>query len=287
MNPSVTTHKGALVCNVRCVNYRINEHGQYIIKASDGTANAENPINTRNFLLYLGMDPHTPTHPGVTEILAPLDLPCKFPLVVGFEDMRLFSWNGDLWTSSTVRQIHEDGNCEQVLARLGDWHADHYQLTDVRRMLRTPRGTEKNWSPMLCGRNENTLEFMWRPGEIVNLDGKTVNKHDTGMATDHISGSSQLIPWGNGYLSIVHEARALPGESYKRYYYHRFAEYTYDGRLKCLSLPFVFQDRAIEFCAGLTRSPNALDLVISYGYKDEQAMIATVSEDEVQAFLVV
>lgn len=285
MNPSVTTHRGKLWCNVRCVNYRINEHGQYIIKASDGTANAENPINTRNFIVQL--EPALGIRPP-TEVLAPPDLPCKFPLVVGFEDMRLFSWNGDLWTSSTVRQIHEDGNCEQVLARLGDWHADHYQLVDIRRMLRTPRSTEKNWAPIVWDANKwgsTDLQFMWRPGEKVNVNGITVERYNTGMATDHISGSSQLIPWGRGSLGIVHEARVLPGESYKRYYYHRFAEYDGTGKLLRFSLPFVFQDRVIEFCAGMTRALNSHDLVISYGYKDAEAMIATVSEVEVMEFL--
>lgn len=284
MNPSVTTHGGNLYCNVRCVNYRINEHGQYIIKASDGTANAENPINTRNFVLYMGTDAMSETKSWLWEVLAPPDLPCKFPLVVGFEDMRLFSWNGDLWTSSTVRQIHEDGNCEQVLARVREHYKKRSVLTDVRRMLRIPRSTEKNWAPFTDWKTGD-VRFMWRPGEVVNSDGQTVLKSDTGMATDHISGSSQLIPWGNGHLSIVHEARVLPGESYKRYYYHRFAQYDCDGSLKRLSLPFVFQDRVIEFCAGLTRAPNTSDLVISYGYKDEEARIATVSEADVMEFL--
>lgn len=279
MNPSVTLHDGRLKCNVRCVNYRIDAEGRYLIRGTDGEANGTNPINTRNFVLDLGLTrPHIP---AVMEVLPPADMSCEWNMVMGFEDMRLISLKGDLWASSTVRQLHADGNCEQVLTKLEPC-AKHYVHTDMKRMLRQPRQTEKNWAPVVL-KGEH-LEFMWRPLETVDTNGVTVRKQNPGVAVDNISGSSQLIPFRFGWLAITHEARYWPGRSI-RYYIHRFAWYDDEFKTVKFSLPFFFNEKAIEFCGGMCWDTNGVDLVISYGYKDEEARIATVSAYEVEKFL--
>lgn len=287
MNPCVTRLGDTAAILVRTVNYRI-ENGRYLIKdvADDGVcgtnANDSNPINTRNYMLHVGFDPMSQTRPEVSEVLPPGNMPCEFKPVIGFEDMRIFEHLNRLYASSTVRQIHWDGNCEQVLTRL-DPCTGGYVHTDVQRMLREPRETQKNWAP-ICEPN-GTIKFMWRPGEVVDQHGATVVKHDTGLATGHISGGSQLIPFSSdGWLALVHEARAMPG-THLRYYSHRFAYYDADFRLLKLSLPFVFHDKVIEFAAGLCRHPSNRNLVISYGYKDNEARIATVSPEEVSTLL--
>ena len=115
---------------------------------------------------------------------------------------------------------------------------------------------EKNWAPIIHGDGDE-LRFMHRLGEVVDTDGVTLIKHDTGLAADHISGSSQVIPFESGWLLVSHEARNLPG-SHLRYYYHRFAYFDRDFRLCKLSRPFVFEDKQIEFCAGLCWHPCLL-----------------------------
>lgn len=283
MNPSVTNFAGELWCVVRTVNYRINEHGQYLIQGSDGTANATNPINTENWLVALGQNPFAPA-PACTKIEMP-DLPCEFPLVTGFEDMRLFEWGGALYTSSTVRQLHVDGNCEQVIAQL-DLRIDDRlfgaKCTHIHRMLRHPRETEKNWAPIPL---EDKTLFMWRPGIVVDTDGNTVSSHQPNLTTEILSGGSQLLHVDEGWLALVHTAHNIPG-SPCRYYYHRWALYDEEFRLNRLSGPFVFHDRVIEFVAGLARHPlDDGSLVISYGYKDEEARIATITKADVMRML--
>lgn len=281
MNPSVTVHHGELFCNIRTVNYRMDDQGRYLIRGTDGEANNSNPINTRNFLAWMARGPFDKPA-DVIEILPPADLPVEFPPVIGFEDIRLFSTGCDLWTSSTVRQLHPDGNCEQVRARL-EMTIDtgqHVHLTDIHRMLREPRQTEKNWAPF---RNNGQTDFMYRPLEIVDQSGKTIHKVDSGQDVGQISGSSQIIPFRKGWLTVVHEARYL-GEG-RRYYWHRFAYYDQECMNVQFSRPFYFNDKVIEFCAGMCFIPGTDNLVISYGYKDAEARIATVSANEVEKFL--
>jgi hypothetical protein len=53
-------------------------------------------------------------------------------------------------------------------------------------------------------------------------------------------------------------------------------------KLIALSRPFVFHEKVIEYAAGLARHPVRKDtLVISYGFKDSEARVATINEAEV------
>jgi glycosyltransferase involved in cell wall biosynthesis len=282
LNPSVTNVKGQLACVVRTVNYRIDEHGRYMIRGTDGTANATNPINTRNYLVWLGTDPFTHARSVATEIYVPVDLPCEFPLVIGFEDMRLFEWKNGLWTSSTVRQIHPDGNCEQVLALLQP-ASDSYVITNVKRMLREPRQTQKNWAP-IHNPADDSLRFLYKPGHVVDIHGNDYKMHPSALDTDQIRGSSQLIPFEAGWLSVHHEAQFVPGRQ-TRHYFHRLMYHDAEFRLMRVSQPFVFDDKQIEFCAGLCWHPDDDQLVLSYGSRDCEARIATVDHKEVSRML--
>lgn len=284
MNPSICTHLGRCYMNVRGVNYTIDADGRYVIKGTDGTANADNPIDTRNFVLDLGYDPWSPTRPYAQECYRPGNMPVEFPLVTGFEDMRLFSHRGHLWTSSTVRQLTADGECEQVLTRLEDCTGGYTQ-GGMKRMLRPTRQTEKNWSPIIRPEAPEQL-FMWRPGMVVNTDGIMMHAHPSPIFVDNISGSSQVLRWGvSSWLAVVHTAHTLPN-SHKRYYTHRFIEYAQDFRIKRASLPFVFHAPVIEFCAGMCWHPQGAPMLyLSYGYEDRMARMAAISEYDVRRIL--
>lgn len=289
LNPSVCLHKTALYCNIRAVNYRIDGEGYYLTRRSDTGEwvrfDHDTPITTKNFILNLGGDPFN----GVTWTWeARHALPVEWPLVIGHEDMRLFSDGCDLWASATVRQLCADGQCEQVLSRLvpcymgGKPHIEH---TDTQRLLRTPRVTEKNWSPILhTGSEPWEKEFMYMPGQVIKVqDPNTlIWDHPAPWDITHLRGSSQVIPWKDGYLAVVHEANFIPGTQ-KRWYWHRFIKYSLSYRPLQISLPFVFHAREIEFCAGACVLDNKL--ILSYGFKDESARIATLDCNEVEDFL--
>jgi tetratricopeptide (TPR) repeat protein len=282
MNPSITVHKGELVMVIRTVNYRITDWGGYLIKATDGTANDSNPIHTRNFLVRL--TPALDMMENAVEIHPPLDMPLPlYKPVIGFEDMRLFSWKDQLWTSSTVREMNAEGVCEQVRGRLRVNARNEMCVTDLHRMLRQPRLYEKNWMPLVEG---GKLSFMYRPGELCDEYGTTYKKNEPAIAVDSFGGGTQLIPFNAGWLGLVHEARIIPGAQ-RRYYSHRFVYYDIDKKLRKVSKPFCFHEKEIEYAAGLCWHPNANQdqLVISYGFKDAEARIATVQPNEVNEWL--
>lgn len=280
LNPSIANHGEQVLCIIRSVNYNIDEHGRYLIKGIDGTATNDNPIRTRNYLVRL--EPQTLAIETCKEILPPKDMPePKYNMVLGFEDMRLVSYRGSLYSSATVRELNPEGWCEQWLSRLTE-EGHQMRIDSYKPMLPAIRATEKNWMPFVD--KHKNLRFMYRLNTIVDDKGATVIKHDVpNIAFENISGGSQLVKFNDGYLAIVHEARLKPGSS-KRYYYHRFVWWDGALRLKVVSAPFFLHDKQIEFVAGLALH-GSNELVFSYGVDDKEAWLAVVNKEEVERIL--
>lgn len=271
-NPSVHNYHNRLSANVRCVNYRIDEHGRYIISGG-GEA-----IDTRNFLVNLNNDLSVQrSREIIWERPAPV-----FDLVTGLEDIRLWrvykagdrASGQDLRFSATVREQSPNGTCQMFSGAIEYTLADDVLRVTSWKCLSGEDNHEKNWMPA------GSERFMYRLDTIIEPDGSRV-KHELPIHVGDISGSSQLVQCGLHLIAVVHEA--IAGPDGKRTYWHRFAMFNRERRLVKLSRPFVFFARQIEFCAGLAMHPNKMDLVISFGERDEKAILATVSADEVLA----
>ena len=285
MNPSVCAHGDKLCAIVRTVNYKIDEHGRYLIRGTDGTANDSNPIHTRSLFVEFDDDLKVISQ---REILPPVDLPApQFKLVVGFEDMRLFTAGNKLYASSCMRELTPEGWCEQVLVGLecGDHSSYGAQMTNMKRMIREPRQQEKNWMPIIDYRHPIDIRFMYRCGEVVDSDGLRHEFSDPDWDVGALGGGSQVLPYGNGYLALVHEARLIPGQQC-RFYMHRFVKFDDEFRVKKITAPFYFNEKGIEYAMGLAWHPEEpTNLVISYGVKDAEARIGTVSQEDVDRLL--
>jgi len=276
MNPSVEVTDGLITCNIRCVNYQMDDAGRYIIHGG-GEA-----IDTRNFVVHL--EPHTFDCHNAAEVLWNRPAP-KFSLVTGLEDIRLWRYCGELHFSATVREQSAAGVCQIAVGRL------HYNPRDTSyidvstdwRVVSDETTYEKNWMPMPSS-SFMSPRFVYRLDKIIGTDcPSTVVKHETKLRVGDISGSSQLIPFNSGFLAVTHEASNDPSTG-KRTYWHRFAWFGMDGKLQRLSLPFVFFERQIEFCSGLALHPNG-KLLISFGVRDAEAYVATIEASEVSSLL--
>lgn len=273
MNPSIWNHKDRLYAIIRTVNYRMDEHGRYLIRSvADGSITNANPINTRNFITALNDDLTVINSKEIT----PPEMPCGFPLVIGNEDMRLFSVDNQFYASSTVRQIAPDGNCEQVLTPIDE----NSRCTSYWRMLREPRVTEKNWMPI----EGDEVRFVYHLGHIVDKYGQDLITTKVNLDIEPLRGGSQAIRAFDGYICLVHEARQQPG-SHLRCYMHRFVWFSKDYRDWRATLPFFFNDKVIEFAAGIARHPSKDEFVISYGFKDKEARFGSISTADVAKLL--
>lgn len=269
LNPSVTVHEGKLVCILRTVNYTITESGHYDM-------HGDTAIRTHNNVLVLS---------DTFKVLGHIDIkspPMPVPLydqVLGFEDMRAFSHNGELLFSACMRELNPGGWCEQVFGAI-DPESGH--MLFYKPMRPSERRHEKNWSPFV--QDEQRIQFLYRPGSLVDVEGIITQVTTPPFALDSFSGSSQLIQFDGGWLALMHEAAPRPDG--KRYYRHRFVWFDYQHNVSAISLPFAFHEPGtIEFAAGLTRHPTSDDLVVSYGVKDCEAWLGTLSAHDVRDML--
>lgn len=273
MNPSVAIFEGRIYTTVRMVNYKIEEN-RYLI---DGQQDPSRPIVTRNFLLQLNDTLETIAEYEITQ---PNDQPEPlFKQVIGWEDMRLFVAGDELWVSANVREMNDAGICEQWIARI---NPVCHTLESARKISNSPNH-EKNWMPhVVRGLPMPDIRFIYRLGKSLNFFGLTISDNPPPIASESISGGSQLIQWFSDYLCIVHEARIQPN-SKKRYYLHRFAILNGEGALLRLGMPWFLHRRDIEFVAGMAWHPDGKRLIISYGDNDASAWVGTIEAGEVNA----
>jgi len=281
LNPSIMNMNGVLRCIVRSVNYTMDEEGRYLIKGINinSPANNSNPIRTRNYLVHVTDDLDIGYN---FEVYPPPAFPApKYNLVVGFEDMRIFPWRGDIWSLSNVREQNPEGWCEQTLAMLSPTTGGYIVSDDWKTILPQTRQHEKNWMPWV---DKDKLGFVYKVGQLaIDTVGVLYPETPVPFATERLSGGSQVIPFKGGWIALVHESRVKPDG--KRYYQHRFVWWDAAKVLRHISLAFVLHDRQIEFAAGLAWHPDKKRLVISYGIRDCEAWLATIDWYDVSALL--
>src|SRR5579862_983471 len=273
LNPSVTRRSDDIMVLQRAINVTVSADGEY--RTPD-----KEPVRTRNFLLKLDMSLSVQSS---REILRPADMPAPiFPLVQGFADARLFTLRHELWCVACVRELTQEGWCEQVLARIDVSLPEVHRLTDWR-VLRPqgPQVHEKNWMPRVVGAS---LQFirLCDPTRVIDDNARTIAETVPPIAADRFRGSSQAIPFDDGWLALVHE---IAERDKRRFYQHRFVWFDTTNQLRRVSRPFFFIKNGVEFAAGLVSVHDEKGLLISFGVDDNEAWIATVEASEVRRLL--
>jgi glycosyltransferase involved in cell wall biosynthesis len=204
LNPSVCVWQNSVWVLQRCTNYRLTDEGW--CETPGGV-----PVRNRNFLLRL--DDALQIRMS-EEVMPPLDLPpSRFGQVLGFEDSRLFVQHNMLWCASNVRELNAQGWYEIVLSRIdhpGSGRPVHAEW----KVLTTGEchKHEKNWMPVLSGR-EPLFVYSVDPTLIVDESGSVCSQSTTTPALDNLRGGSQLVPFDDGWLAVVHEVEFLYGNA--------------------------------------------------------------------------
>jgi glycosyltransferase involved in cell wall biosynthesis len=269
-NPSIVNDAGHYQLVVRVVNFTTANGVDYETPAGA-------PVSTRNFLLRLD-DSLTPV--TAAEILQPKDLPDpRFGKVRGFEDLRPFRWNDQLWGIATVRELNTGGWCEMVIAEIGTDASGDTRMADWR-VLATggSRRHEKKWMPRVV---EDRLELISSadPTTVVGHEGQVLHETRPEAALDHLRGGSQLVPFDDGWLALTHEVAHVGGAAN---HLHRFVWFDRDDRLRRVSEPFHLNGRGISFAGGLAWHNDGERLIVSYGVKDATSWLATVLASDVR-----
>jgi hypothetical protein len=151
---------------------------------------------------------------------------------------------------------------------------------------------QKNWVPFVDPRSgELHAIYGYEPLVVLRIDVETGRCAPVVEVTERRNlgrwrGSAGPLPLpeelGGGWLVLVHEV-AVHGR--RRYYFHRFAHYDQDWRLRRASRPFFFRERHIEFSCGMCIMHGGERLLIAFSVLDSEAWLAEVELEVVERSL--
>lgn len=271
-NPTVLNHGGKLVGLVRSSNYRM-EGNSYLIPPSDS-----NRIRTRQIYIEFGDDLQVAS----STLLDDPEYPRTEFSVEGLEDCRLYARGQDLWVSGTIRNFAPlDGRCRIATARLD---LQQHALADCAVLEPPGAQHEKNWMPIV---GQECWLYACNTGGYTKLAVQAEDRWallPTAPAprlARLFRGGGQVVPYGDGYLAVIHEVTLLENT---RSYEHRLVWFDEHLRLRKLSQPFYFRNaRQVEFAAGLAVLGE--QVVLSYGHNDRAAWLAVLPRTHVDGLL--
>jgi hypothetical protein len=141
---------------------------------------------------------------------------------------------------------------------------------------------EKNWMPVIS----MPYHFVkWtNPTELVKVNIETLQSETVYLGikstfADDLRGGSQVIEYGGCYFAVTHEVNLFKSETGWKdcFYYHRFVRWNKDWTLKSVTDRFNFMGARVEFCCGAAINPHKPnEMIISFGYQDNTAFVASV-----------
>ena len=249
--------------NVRYVNYRIDENGNYVNR---------DKISTINVLSVIDMGSPEDSDDEADwikkdEFILPYD-ESKDNIYVGLEDVRLYSQNEELLYNANRGLNHKHIAVEHGLIDLNN----EMTISSILDMD-NQREIEKNWVLFPDGKNTKVI-YNWFPLVIGDMleekDDKTkfVKSHtiETPNLFKHLRGSTNGVIINDEIWFIVHTV------SYedRRYYYHMFVvldKTTF--AVKKYTPYFTFNKEKVEYTLGFSFLEKQNQLLIGYSSLDK------------------
>jgi FkbM family methyltransferase len=294
MNPSIYVNNGKLLCNIRHVNYTLYHSEIKKFQHRFGPLQYLHPENDRhlrtwNYLATLNSDCSIQQISKVNTEKLDIEPIWTF---VGLEDGRLVKWHDHLYLTGVRRDTTTDGQGRMELSEL-QFHNQQVQEIS-RHRIPTPGDVqsycEKNWMPVI-DRPYHYIKWS-NPTEVVCYDPvlKTTNtvhldKNSYIPNLPDFRGGSQVIPYGNFYLAIIHEVDLTRFETGEKdaVYTHRFLVWDRQWNLIKYTDSFSFLQADIEFCCGVAWWED--NLLISFGFQDNAAFILKMPKTQLDQLL--
>lgn len=280
MNPSIYIHNNKILVNLRAVNYTFYHSEKKLFQHPYGPLTYIHPeddlhLRTRNFYLELD-DKYEITR--IDEIDT-----SKFPdkelwEFVGLEDVRIFCWDGKLYTTGVRRDLDTIGTGRMELCEI---EVQNNRVVEVSRVrIETPNNQnsycEKNWMPIL----DLPYHYIkWsNPTEVVKVNPETGTSEIVFLGEKKyiprdLRGGSQVIPWRDYYVAITHEVDLFKSETDRKdaIYKHRVCFWDKNFNLVKWTDDFSIMGGHVEFCVGLAQQGS--DFLMTFGFQDNAAYL--------------
>ena len=277
-NPSIYNDNGKILVNVRHCQYTLYHSETSLFEHAWGPLVYLNPENdvtltTTNYLGELNEDLSFKYCHKVDTSAFDITPIWEF---VGLEDARIVRWNDKLYLSGVRRDVKTNGEGRMELSEIEVSENGVKEISRFR--IPAPNGDgsycEKNWMPI----TDMPYHYLkWcNPVEIVKADPE-----DKSCVTAFLGnkmffdrdqrGGGQVIPFEDGYLSLIHETKLYNSAQGRKdgTYRHRLIHWNKKWEPIHRSKEFSFMEAKIEFACGLAKRDN--DIFITFGFQDNVA----------------
>ena len=282
-NPSILVDDGRVLVNLRHTQYTLYHSELNKYEHHYGPLvylNPENDITltTTNYICFLNSDLEVQKTHKVDTSKHDVKPLWEF---VGLEDARLVKWEDKFYLAGVRRDIDTIGTGRMEMSELEITPSGVREINRTRIPAPAPDKSycEKNWVPV----TDKPYHFIkWtNPTELVKvgLEEKTCDTVFLGEKKPlekDLRGGSQIIPFRDGYLGVMHETNLFKSEAGRKnaIYRHRFTVWDKDFNIVKFSKEFTFLNNAIEFSCGMTKYRD--DYLLTFGVQDNAAYILRV-----------
>lgn len=292
-NPSVFVYNNKILVNLRNVNYTLYHAELNRFEHMWGPLVYIHPENdmhlrTTNYIAELNEDLDTILYSKIdTSKFDTYQPQWEF---VGLEDVRLVVWENKLYGIGVRRDLDTKGTGRMEMSQL---EIDGTQVKEISR-YRIPGPPPDNEYCM-----KNCTPILDKPFHLLKWTNPTalMEFHPNGRETkvyetssfvpgcNDMRGGSQVIPYQDGYLTLIHETELYKSEQGRKNatYRHRFVVWDKNFQIQKMSSLFSFMNMKIEFCCGLAEYKD--DYLITFGAQDNAAYILKVSKSVVEDFI--
>jgi beta-1,4-mannosyl-glycoprotein beta-1,4-N-acetylglucosaminyltransferase len=285
-NPTVLVQNDDVMVNIRHCQYTLLHMERNLLEHEWGPLLYLHPENdctltTTNYWAKLD-DNLDITHCYAVDTSA-LDQPPLWEFV-GLEDVRMVSWQGNIYYCGVRRDTTTNGEGRMELSHID---CDSVPPREISRHRMPAPGEnrsycEKNWMPVL---SEPYTFVKWcNPTEVVRYDPESRTTQQIYLGTWvqqpwDFRGGSQVLDFMGYRVAITHVSMLYNSESGRKdaTYRHVMIVWDQDWRVVRYGEPFSFLDAKIEFCCGIASYGN--DIVITFGVQDNAAYVLSVPGD--------
>ena len=251
-------------CIVRTVNYKLDEHGNFLIR------NDDNLRRTENYVIIYDNDWNILTTTKITGHGNARLFPNDF---IGLEDIKLFKENEFFCTSTEIHPTNVPQMCYgEINENSSVINLNHIKVSNF-------INCEKNWLPFHLD-DETYFIYKIAPLRIYKLNNGSITLIKSfefeNLDISGFRGSAPPIEFDNGLLFTIHQIYDAP----LRKYYHRFVWIDKNFTLLKFSDLFYFDTIGIEFNLGLSLVDNN-QLVIGFSINDAESYIGIINSENI------
>jgi len=253
--PSIVRRGNHVIINVRYVNYRIDEHGNYVNK---------DKIHTKNAIAIL--DISNPQWKNIQEFELKYDTTIDNHYV-GLEDIRLFESDNVIYYNSNRGLSYQNMTIEH-----GEIDFSTESTANYNCLKKAGQHTiEKNWVLIPVNDSDDTIKaiYNWYPiiiGDIIDDNFVETQQVQTPSFFKNLRGSTNGVIVRDEIWLLCH---AVSYED-RRYYYHILIALDKDTyELKRYTPYFTFEGEKVEYTLGFVYLENTDTLLIGYSIYDK------------------